>query len=60
MGNIIDSSELPYGMVDINEVDFDFLVKQLERKYMFLSTPEAYTVSKLIKFYNDNKNQIRK
>jgi hypothetical protein len=43
------------GFVDLNKVDFDLLVKELEKQYMFLSSMEAYVINKLITFYRENK-----
>jgi len=47
---------LPPGWVDYNEIPLDKLVDSLERKYMLLSSGEAYIICKLIDFYkNINK-----
>lgn len=43
------------GFVDLNKVDFDLLVKELEKQYMFSSNGDAYVINKLITFYKNNK-----
>lgn len=42
------------GFVDLNKVDFNLLVNELEKQYMFSSNGDAYVINKLIKFYRDN------
>jgi len=43
------------GFIDLNKVPMSNLVDELESKYMFLSSWEAYVINKLITFYKENK-----